>query len=209
MIPLEGPYKKEKGVKHIWIVNQGPSNGMNRRGVTLAELLVAMSIFAVVGVIIYYVYIAAGGFSNDEQEKITVDLSASRILSVMDGNLRQAVRAYASHDFDGTPYTTGDEVLVVGLPSLVGGQVTADTDYVAFYLDGTTLMMRVDPNGTSSRTAATTEVTRDVKDVFFRYTTVVPDQSSAVTVTVATERQVRGASYTQYSILDETFHNHP
>jgi len=209
MIPLEGPNQKEKGVKHMWTVNQGPSNGMNRRGVTLAELLVAMSIFAVVGVIIYYVYIAAGGFSNDEQEKITVDLSASRILSVMDGNLRQAIRVHASHDFGGTPFNTGDDVLVVGLPSLVGGEPSGDTDYVAFYLEGSVLMMKTDPDASSSRTAATTEVTRDVKDVFFRYTTVVPDQSNAVTVTVATERTVRGASYMQYSILDETFHNHP
>jgi prepilin-type N-terminal cleavage/methylation domain-containing protein len=182
---------------------------MNRRGVTLSELLVAIAIFAVVGVVIYNVYIAAGSFSNDEQQKITVDLSASRILSVMDGNLRQATRVHTADDFGGTTYTTGDDVLVVGLPSLVSGQPSADTDYFAFYLEGGALMMKVDPNGTSSRTAATREVTRDVKDVNFRYTTVVPDQSTAVTVTVATERTIRGSSYTQYSILDETFHNHP
>ncbi len=209
MIPLESPLIIRRNTSCRKILHHLLSNGMNRRGVTLAELLVAMSIFAVVGIVIYNVYLAAGSFSNDEQDKIIVDLSASRILAVMDGNLRQATRVHTSHDFGGTTYTTGDDVLVVGLPSLVGGQTTADTDFIAFYLEGTALMMKTDPDATSSRTATTTEVTRDVKDVNFRYNTVTADQATAVTVTLAAERTIRGSSYTQYSILDETFHNHP
>ena len=182
---------------------------MNRRGVTLSELLIAMSIFAVIGVVIYNVYLAAGSFSNDEQHKIIVDLSASRILSVMDGNLRQATKVHTSHDFGGDIRFTGDDVLVVGLPSLVGGQPSSGVDYVAFYLENGKLMMQTDPDAASSRTDATTVVTDDVKDVNFRYNTVTADQATAVTVTLAAERTIRGASYTQYSILDETFHNHP
>jgi len=168
-----------------------------------------MAVMGVVGVIIYEVYIAAGTFTKSEQQRIDVDLSASRILTVMDRNLRQAKGVVANHTIGITPYQSGESVLIVAFPSvLVGGLSPDKLDYGVFLLQGSNLSFILDPDASSQRTAGTTTITGNVRDIYFRYNAVAITASTGVTMTLAAEETVLGKPYTQYAVLNETFRNH-
>ncbi|MFH0829373.1 MAG: prepilin-type N-terminal cleavage/methylation domain-containing protein [Candidatus Kerfeldbacteria bacterium] len=183
---------------------------MNRRGVTLAEMLVAMFTIAVVGIIVYNVYLVAGTFMNSEQIRIEVDLSASRILTTLNDTLRQAKTVESSHDFDGTTHTTSDTVLVFTLPTkLTADSISSDkVDYGALYVDGSELKYVLDPHDDSIRTAGVTSVADRVKEVYFRYNSPTVALRSAVTITLATQHALVGSTYTQYSILNAHLNNY-
>lgn len=184
---------------------------MNRRGITLAELMIGIAILVIVGAVVYNVYLVVLSFSNSEQIRIQVDLSASRILSTVDSTLRQAKEVKDSHSFGGTMRTSGDTVLVFTLPStLAGGGISPDNvDYAVLYVEDAMLKYQVDPDPTSQRATSTTSVADRVKDVIFRYNTVDADDATAVTVLLQTEKTVVGSQYTQNALLNVTFRNHP
>lgn len=186
------------------------SNGMNRRGITLAELLVGMFVLVIIGTVVYNVYLTVGSFVSSEQSRIEIDLSASRVMTTLDDTLRQAKNVVDSHAFGGTTRTTGTAVLVFTLPStLVGGVISTDkVDYAALYIQGTDLMYQVDPDAASQRTASTTAVANHVKDVYFRYNSTVTTSISALSMTLATQSTIAGSSYIQYSVLNEVLKNH-
>ncbi len=184
---------------------------MNRRGITLAELLIGMFVLAIIGTVVYNVYLVVGSFANSEQSRIEVDLSASRILSTVDSTLRQAKEVEGDHSFGGTTRTTGTSVLVFTLPSiLLGGDISSDkVDFAALFVENGRLNFQLDPDPVSQRTASTAAVADRVKDVVFRYNTTSAESATAVTVLLQTEKAVAGSSYVQTALLQVTFRNHP
>ncbi|MBI5405028.1 MAG: prepilin-type N-terminal cleavage/methylation domain-containing protein [Candidatus Kerfeldbacteria bacterium] len=175
-------------------------------GISLVEIMVAISILTVVGIVVGTIYINAGRFTQTEQLKVDVDLSANRVLATLNEHLRQGKAVLPSY----STYTTGPTTLVFSVPSQVGGAPSqSTTDTYVLYLDAGVLSLLIDADESSSRTDQTVEITRNVKDVYFRYTTSVPTAATGVTVTITTEKNINGQAYTQASILNATFLNHP
>ncbi len=184
----------------------------DRRGVTLPELLVNMFVFVLLGGVIASIYLSSGRFTGNEQLRIDVDVSANRVLTVMDQTLRQGKAVLAQYPTSGSPtYTTGDTALVLALPStLVNGTLSAtDEDAAVFYLDNGELKLMLDAHANSTRTDQTRTITTNVRDLYFRYNTTSPTSATAVTATITTEKTVLSRPYTQASILNVTFRNHP
>ncbi|MBI4089785.1 MAG: prepilin-type N-terminal cleavage/methylation domain-containing protein [Candidatus Kerfeldbacteria bacterium] len=186
----------------------------NQRGMTLAEMLVGVFVMGIAGWIVYDVYVSAGRFSGSEQDRIEVDVSANRVLTVMDQYLRQAKSVLAQYPTSGAPtYTSGDSAVVLALPTTLAGNTlhASATDIAVFYRNGTALVLLIDADegASSTRTDGTREITANVKDAFFRYNTVAVTSATAATVLLRTQRTVLGAPYTQTALLNVTFRNHP
>lgn len=179
---------------------------MNRRGVTLIELLVSMFILSLLGGVMYTIYTSAGRFTNDEQNRIEVDLSANRILTVMDEYLRQGARIEPSYTAGLTTYTTGDTTLVFMLPS-VDPVTPGSLDTAVFYLDGTDLKLLIDASD-GTRQDGTQVITSVVTDLYFRYNASVMTSATAVALTLRTGKVIFGHTYSQLFILSETLLNH-
>lgn len=190
----------------------------HRPAITLIEMLVSLAIMAIELVVIVNIFIASGNFIRDEQTRIDVGTSASRIFGNLDQVIRSGHEVIPSATIGGTTYTTSDTVLVLALPSLVGGQNVGTDDHVVIRREASTQQLLeivdpfvdgVNPANNSTRSGGTFELTTGVKDIFFRYTTDDPALSKSLTVTLTTEQLVLGRAFTQYAIINATLRNHP
>lgn len=186
----------------------------DQRGLNLTELIVGIFVMGIVGWIIYNVYVSTGRFSGSEQDRIEVNVSANRVLTLMDQYLRQAKYVLAQYPVSGAPtYTTNDTTIVLALPSTLAGNIlhATATDIVVFYRDGSALKILIDAEESVSSTRADSnhDITTNVKDVFFRYNEPSVTDATAATLLLRTEKTVLGTPYTQTSLLNITFRNHP
>lgn len=184
----------------------------DERGVTLPELIVSMFVFVLLGGVIVSIYLSSGRLTSNEQLRIDVDVSANRVLTVMDQTLRQGKAVLAQYPTSGSPtYTTGDSTLALSLPSILsnGTLSSTDEDSAVFYLDNGELKLLIDAHANSTRTDQTRTVTSNVRDAFFRYNATTLTSATAVTATITTQKTVLGKPYTQASILNITLRNHP
>ncbi len=186
---------------------------LDRRGMTLSELLVSMFVMALLVGVLVSTYISAGRLTSQEQNRIEVDLAGSRLLAETDRLVRQAKAVEAQYPTSGSPtYTTNDTTLVFSMPSLVGGTPDTSTgkvDIGVLHLSGSDLLLTIDADPASDRIDETRTATTNVKDINFRYNTVTPSSAREVVTTIRTEKLFLTFPYTQITILHETLINHP
>lgn len=186
-------------------------------GVTLVELLVGIGIMSIIVLIVVNLFISSGRFSSAEQLRIDVSEKAARVLSGLDETLREARAVITSANYSSVTYTTGDTTVVLTTPSLLadGSLSLSDTDTVIVYRDTSdpdniALRRIIAALGTgSTRTTGSTTLVQGVKDVYFRYTTDVPTETTVVSATVTTETSVNNRPFTAAMILNATLRNHP
>ncbi len=183
----------------------------DRPGFTLVEQIVSLLVLIGLSTIVISIFISTNNFSKDEGQRIQVGETAARVLATLDDTLREGRLILASGVISGTTYTTSDSVLVLTLPSIVGGLPTAANDLVVIRRDPTTntLEKLSAPDVTSSRIAGTVQLASGVTDVYFRYTTDDPASSTAVTVLVSSTKTANQQAFTRTTILYETLRNHP
>jgi type II secretory pathway pseudopilin PulG len=198
-----------------WAASTAAGWGYGRPGTTLIELLITILVLAIIVTIVGNVYIGSSRFTRDEQLRIDVGENAARIFSTTDQTLRQAKAVLANASLSGTNYTTDTDTLVFSLPSLVGGQpspVEIDTGVIQVDTslpDNPRLRLLIEPDATSEREAADRILIEQVKDVYFRYTSPIPTNSTVVTVTVTIEELVNNRSFSRANLLYASFRNHP
>lgn len=180
-------------------------------GFTLLEQLVSISILGGLALIVGTIFISANNFTNDEQQRIQVGETAARVLDTLDDTLREGRSVLVSGVVNSVTYTTSDSVLVLALPSIIGGQPTADDDIVVVIRDPVTntLQQLTEPDTTSARAAGTIQLATGVNDVYFRYTTNDPNLSTAVTALISSTRTANKRDFTRTILLYETLRNHP
>jgi len=169
---------------------------MKRHGTTLVELLVTMSVLAVVGFLMVTMYFTTervrqgeslGSFVQTEnifgQQRIRDALS--------DGaSIAQTVT------IDGTVYTTGPQTLVFRVPSVnASGDSIANTwDTSVITLEGIApaarIILLVQPDAASSRPRATTNLASSIDDLRIRYESISSNTSTKVNVTIRTLKTV-------------------
>lgn len=179
------------------------------RGITLIETLISIFVMSLVAIVVGSIYLNVGRFSGTELDRVDVDLSASRLMAVVDEELSQGKEILLSYSTGPTTYTTDNSTLVFSLPSLVSGQPSPSlTDAAVLFVENGELKLLIDADPSSSRTDATRIITRNVEDFFLRYMTEQPTASTGVTVTMRAQRAILGQSYGQTIILHETLRNH-
>lgn len=181
------------------------------RGITLIEQVISIVIIAGLTLIVINIFIAASNFNTDEEQRIQVGETAARALATLDDTLREGRLIVASGVVSGTTYTTDDATLVLALPSLVGGVLTAGNDTVVITRNPATNTLEelTAPGASSTRPAGSKQLATGVNDVYFRYTTDDPTSSTAVTVIVSSTKTANKRPFTRTTLLYETLRNHP
>ncbi len=213
-------FEKNINHKYTFTRNQGPlsfiSNGMIRRGLTLIELLISIAIIGVVVVIVGSIFINTSQFGSDEQLRIDVGESASRVLGPLDAILREGKEIQSSAVIGGTTYTSDHDTIVFTLPALDAGGATIAgvSDVAVITLDTTNannyiLRLIVDPASGTFRQRQNGLAVDHVKDLYIRYTAGTPVAAQAITLTARITKELRNRTFTRTNILYAVFRNHP
>lgn len=192
------------------------SRGVKRHGLTLIELLISIGIIGIVVVIVGNIFINTSRFGSDEQLRIDVGESASRVLGPLDEILREGKEVLASTVINSVTYTSDTNTVVFTLPSLdVGGLTIAGSSDIAVIdydiTDASNPIVRllVEPASDTFRPAQNSRIVEHVKDLYIRYTAETPVTAQALTLTVQITKDIRDRTFTRTNILYAVFRNHP
>lgn len=188
-----------------------------RPAVSLVELLASIAVMGIIVLIVINLYISSGQFVGAEQLRIDVGLNASRALATVDETLREGRAVLASTNYGGDTYTTSDTTLVLTTPSLLvsGSLSSSEVDTIILDLDSSNpddqVIRRIVAavGAGSTRTTGVTGAMTGVQDLYFRYTTDVPTDTTVVTATITTVKTVNTKPFTTAIILNATLRNHP
>ncbi len=184
----------------------------DRAGFTIFEVIISLLVVALLTLVVVNVFVGVNQFNRAEQSRILVGDQATRLFANLDATLRQGKAILSSATVGGTLYTTSSTTLVITLPSLVAGQPSASTvDTVAVTLNSASGQLTAisAPDPSSSRPSGTTLLMTSVSDIYFRYTTDDPTQSTAVTVVTIVGSTTNQRTFLQPAILYATLRNHP
>ncbi len=205
--------------KFLQILNffQRPSNGMKfHRGLTLIELLVTISILGLIVVVVGNLFISSTRLGNDEQIRIDVGESTSRVLGPLDEILRQGKEVLPTAVIDGTTYTSSATVLVFSLPSLdsAGSTISGTSDTAVIFLDSSnadnpTIHLIVSPASGTFRPGQDSTVIDRAKDLYIRYTSDGIASAQAATLTIQISKDIQTKTFTRTNVLYAVFRNHP
>lgn len=166
---------------------------MRESGFTLLEtfIVIGISLIALVGLVnLFLMFNSTYGY---EQTFTKTAGSASATMDALENAVLPAERVLASHNFDGTTYSSATTTLVLELPAVdVSGNIIAGTkDYVAFYPSGTQLYRLVSLGAGSVRTPGRTQLTAALSSLSFTYDSPDFAEVTSVTVDLTTRSQFK------------------
>lgn len=191
---------------------------MHRPGFTLVEQIISLLLIMGVMAVMAQIFIDSARFAQNEGSRIQVGETAARAMATLDDTLREGRAVATTGTVNSTLYTTDDSTLVLMLPSLVNGALTSTNDVVVIRRNSNTNSLEQllapyvnagNPALNSARTAGTTQLATDVGDVYFRYTTDAPIDSTAVTVVVTSSSTIQQRAFARTTLVYETLRNHP
>jgi type II secretory pathway pseudopilin PulG len=111
----------------------------DQRGISLMETMVVVGIMSIVMVVVSQVFVVNGRLMATTIARADSENSAVLAVRRIGDNARGAVAVEASATVNGTAYVSGEDSLVLRIPSMASdGTIIADTfDLVAFYRHGT------------------------------------------------------------------------
>lgn len=144
---------------------------MRERGLTLIEILVAMGIASIAGVLLVVIMVNSAGVSTKESLKVQNGLNINDALAKVRSTIKQASSVAASYTYNSTTYTTGPTQLILKVPSIDNSNnIISDTfDYFVFLLDGKVLRFKIFKDPASSRQLVDQVFSTNVSNLTFRY----------------------------------------
>lgn len=181
------------------------------RGLTLIEVLVAMGIATVVGVLLVVIIVNSAGLFTQQSSKVETGLNINDTLSQVRGSIKQASAVTASYTSGSTTYTTGVNQLVLKVSSVdsSGNIIANNHDYFVFFLDQSSLHFKVFPDPSSARKASDQIFSTAVDNLVFKYfnslnppSEVTPAEATKIRISL-TLRQKIGTSFETNSATSE------
>lgn len=141
------------------------------RGLTLVEVLIAMGISVVVGVLLLAVIVNSSGLFYSQSSKVGQGVGVNDALSKIRSTIKESAGIVPAYAFESTTYTTGATQLVLKLPSLDGsGNIISDTfDHFIFFPDQTKLRFKSFPHSLSIRKMQDQILSLNVDSIKFQY----------------------------------------
>lgn len=172
-----------------------------RRGATLMELAVSVAVSALMFTILGAIFVAQGRFVAIHDAIAETQVGAFNALDAVGLYASGAEAVVASRTISGTAYTTGDDLVILRLPSIDSNDdiIGATYDYVAFGLDpsaSNTFIVDLDADATSARSDLKRTSTDLVDKVIFRYNTVDATAADVIEAYVRTVKDARGDEVT-------------
>jgi type II secretory pathway pseudopilin PulG len=148
------------------------------KGLTLIEILVAMGIAVVAGVLILQIVVSSMGLSQNQSSQVEGGLNSNDALMEMRSIIKQASRIADSSD---------DDQLVLKVLSIdASGNIINDIyDDFEFFLDSSTLHFKIIPDAASNRKNTDRIFSTSVDNLRFKYydSAIPPKEVSPVTAT--------------------------
>ncbi len=168
-------------------------------GLTLIEVLVAMGIATVAGLLLLVIIVNSAGLFSEQSSKVQTGLNINDALSSVRGNIKRASAVAVSYTSGSTTYTTGSNQLVLKVPSIdSSGNIITDTfDYFVFFLDQQTLHFKTFPDSLSSRKTTDQIFSTSVDSLIFRFFSsanppveVTPVDAAKIRITLVLKQRI-------------------
>lgn len=172
-------------------------------GLTLIEVLIAMSIATIVGGLLLVVMVNSAGLFYKQSSKLSEGLNINDTLSRVRESIKQARQVTAAYTSGFITYTSSSTQLVLKVPSLdLSGNLIANTfDYFVFFQDQNKLRFKTFPDLTSTRKAQDQIFSVSLDSLNFQYfnsatppVEVVPATATKVRISL-TLKQKNGLSF--------------
>lgn len=132
------------------------------KGLTLVEVLVAMGIATVVGILLLVIIVNSAGLFSNQSAKVQTGLNTNDALVSFRGSVKQASSVAEQSD-------TTRLVLKVASIDANGNIIDNTFDDFVFFLDQNTLHFQVFPNAASSRSQADQIFSTSIDNLKFQY----------------------------------------
>lgn len=143
----------------------------SRRGLTLVEVLVAMGIVSVTGVLLLVIIVNSAGLFTQQSSKVQGGLNINDALAAVRGSIKQASSIADSYVDGSNVYTTSPTQLVLKVSSTdpSGNLVDSTYDFFVIFSDQKTLRLKVFPDPLSSRQPVDRIFSTSVDSLNFQY----------------------------------------
>lgn len=168
------------------------------RGLTLIEMLIAMSIASAIGVLLLVIIVNSTGLYSNQSAKIQTGVNINDALAQIRSSIKQASAIVPSYTDGQTVYTTGARQLVLKIASVdfANNIITNTFDYFIFLLDQNTLRFKVIPDVASSRPGKDQIFSTSADNIIFEYfnsavppLAVDPEQATKVKVSLVLKQK--------------------
>jgi len=159
---------------------------MYKRGLTLIEVIVVMSIFAVASIVIGSIYISHNKFYTIESAAADIKTQKSIFTQDFKETAESATSVAASYVFNGITRSSSSSTIVFKLPAIDGSGniIAAKFDYAAFYGEGNKTYLETAPDAASIRKNIKRQLADTAQDLNFRYDTALPQDAEVVGVSL-------------------------
>jgi type II secretory pathway pseudopilin PulG len=185
------------------------------RGLTLIEIVLAIGIFAVLGMgvaALSYLYAIYNDRLPQEQLRAATLRLHQTALEDLKRNIREAGEILATTTIDSQLYTTGTTTLVLRRRAIDanGYLLTNQYDRLVYTLSGTnapfSLRKLLEPSASSSAQRLDNILSNAVKEFALSYNHSDPPRATAVSIYLVTEKTDRGYTYQATSRVEATLH---
>lgn len=176
---------------------------MRERGFTLIEVLVAVGIATIAGVLLVVVIVNSAGLYSNQSAKIQEGLNINDAIMKVRGSIKPANAVADYYTSGSTTYTSGANQLVLKMASIdLSNNIITDTyDFFVFFLDQNSLRFKIFPDPVSSRKTQDQVLSTSVDNLNFRYfdsatppVEVIPAAATKIRITL-TLKQKSGAGF--------------
>lgn len=187
-----------------------------KNGLSLLEVVIAMGIATVVGVLLVAIIINSSGLYTKESAKLSQGQNINDALS----SIREAIKAssgvMASYIGGSTTYTSSSTQLVLKLSSIDSSNnlISQTFDYFVYFLDQNKLRLKTFPDPASSRKAQDQIFSTSVDSLLFQYFNsanppleVTPNTASKVRITLRLKQQSGAITETKTATSEGVIRN--
>lgn len=168
-------------------------------GLTLIEILVAMGIASIAGVLLLVIIVNSMGIFSQQSSKVSEGLNMNDAFSKMRGVIKQSSMVAQQYTEGSTTYTSGVNQLVLKIPSIDSSNNIIDLtfDYLIFYLDQNYLHLKTLPYSLSSRKSGDQILSTNVDSLVFKYLNsanppaeVIPIDATKIRITIQLKQKI-------------------
>ncbi|MBI2019148.1 hypothetical protein HYS95_00575 [Candidatus Daviesbacteria bacterium] len=173
------------------------------KGLTLVEVLVAMGIVTVTGVLLVAVIVNSTGVFSKQSSKIQTGVSINDSLMQIRGAIKQASGIAETLTQGSATYTTGSDQLILKVISIdSSNNIIEETfDYFVIFQDQNILRFKIFPDAQSSRSSADKILSVSLDGILFQYfnsgippSEVTPAEATKIRVSLKL-KQKAGSSF--------------
>lgn len=153
-----------------------------KKGTTIIEILVAISIFVVAFVIIGALFVSHTKLFKMQESVVSLKLYKSLFAKNFRETAEAAKSISATYSFGGIPYTSSSSTVIFQVPSIDATDeiIPGAYDYVVFYHEGENLFMQTAPSLSSQRKNLKQKIGDSLENMIFRYNSTSPTGASLI-----------------------------